>query len=166
MTDAEVRLAEVSDDASFARDFFARYVQGHEIADYERLLAQAGLLLRKSREGRAWIGEIRLDERGSALRVASQVPFETPAYEAGLDVGDEIRELDGHRIRTYSDFSSVLSRRRPGDTIKVVFIDRSGRAKTAVLALQEDPTLELVPIESTGGSLATAQQQLRTRWLH
>ena len=165
MADAEARLAEVSDDASFARDFFARYIQGHEVADYERLLAQAGLVLRKVRLGQAWIGGIGLDERGNALRVVSQVPFETPAYDAGLDLGDEIRELDGRRIRSYSDFAGALSRRRPGDTIQVVFVDRSGRAKTAVLALQEDPALELVPIEFTGGSLTTAQEQFRTRWL-
>ena len=42
MADAEARLAEVSGDAAFARDFFARYIQGREVADYARLLAQAG----------------------------------------------------------------------------------------------------------------------------
>ena len=40
--DAEARLAEVSGDAAFARDFFARFVRGREIADYKTLLAHAG----------------------------------------------------------------------------------------------------------------------------
>lgn len=166
MADAEACLAEVSEDRAFARDFFARYIQGHEVADYPRLLAQAGLVLRRVRPGRAWIGQIGFDERGATLRVASQVPFGTPAYEAGLDVGDEIRELDGRRIRTYSDFAGVLSRHRPGDTIQLAFVDRSGRANTATLLLAEDPVLELVPFESTGGSLTATQEQFRTRWLH
>ena len=37
--DAEARLAEVSGDAAFARDFFSRYIQGREAADYPALLA-------------------------------------------------------------------------------------------------------------------------------
>ena len=112
------------------------------------------------------MGGLSLDERGGALRVVAQVPVETPAYNAGLELGDELRELDGQSIRTDSDVSGVLSRRRPGDTIQAVFIDRSGQPKTANLTLDEDPALELVPIEFTGGSLMTAQEEFRTRWLH
>jgi predicted metalloprotease with PDZ domain len=47
MADAEARLAEVSGDPAFARDFFARYIQGRERPDYERLLRSAGLVLRQ-----------------------------------------------------------------------------------------------------------------------
>jgi len=166
MSDAEARLAEVSQDEAFARSFFGRYIQGHEVPDYRQLLAQAGLVLRKARPGAAWMGEIRFDERGGTLRVASQVPPGTPAYDAGLDLGDAIRELDGVRIRTYSDLAGILSRRHPGDTIQLVFVDRSRRAKTVGLKLDEAPALDLVPVESTGASLTTSQEQFRMRWLH
>src|SRR6185436_2059996 len=40
-SDAEARLAEVSSDPAFARDFFSRYIQGREAADYPALLARA-----------------------------------------------------------------------------------------------------------------------------
>src|SRR6185295_1063369 len=53
--DAEARLAEVSGDASFARDFFARYIQGREAADYALLLRNAGFVVRKRDAGRAWL---------------------------------------------------------------------------------------------------------------
>ena len=46
IADAEATLAAVSGDPAFARDFFARYIQGHELADYRRLLIAAGLLVR------------------------------------------------------------------------------------------------------------------------
>jgi predicted metalloprotease with PDZ domain len=46
IADAEATLGVVSGDRAFARDFFARYIQGRELADYRRLLASAGLLVR------------------------------------------------------------------------------------------------------------------------
>src|SRR6185503_9711196 len=51
--DAEATLAEVSGDGAFARDFFARYIRGHEVADYLRLLGRAGFTVRKVNAGRA-----------------------------------------------------------------------------------------------------------------
>ena len=56
MADAEARLAEVSGDAKFARDFFARYIEGREVADYAALLSRAGLVLRKAERGTRVVG--------------------------------------------------------------------------------------------------------------
>ncbi|MGE0704921.1 MAG: M61 family metallopeptidase, partial [Vicinamibacterales bacterium] len=58
LADAEARLAETSGDASFAHDFFARFIEGRETADYVSLLARAGFVLRPRRPGRAWIGDL------------------------------------------------------------------------------------------------------------
>ena len=43
--DVTARLAAVSGDAAFAEEFINRYVAGHEVPDYERLLSRAGLAL-------------------------------------------------------------------------------------------------------------------------
>ena len=53
----------VSGDKAFAHDFFARYIQGHDVADYPRLLARAGFTVKKRNPGRAWLGDLRLDSR-------------------------------------------------------------------------------------------------------
>jgi predicted metalloprotease with PDZ domain len=134
LDDAMARLAEVSGDPAFARDFFARYVSGHEAADYERLLRLAGFVLRRANGGRASLGEIRLDERGSSVRVASPPFIGDPLYEAGLDLDDEIRELDGVTVRSYSDVARVLDRHRPGDRITIGFVNRLGRGIKQSLA--------------------------------
>src|SRR5439155_12191098 len=73
MVDAEATLAEVGGDPLFARDFFARYIQGHDVADYARLLGRAGVALRPARPGAAWLGDLRLDARGGSARVAMLV---------------------------------------------------------------------------------------------
>ena len=42
IADAKAVLAAVAGDAAFADDFFARYIQGHEVVNYARLLARRG----------------------------------------------------------------------------------------------------------------------------
>ena len=46
LADLKATLADVSGDATFATQFFARYVEGHDVVDYASLLSRAGLLLR------------------------------------------------------------------------------------------------------------------------
>jgi S1-C subfamily serine protease len=112
------------------------------------------------------VGEVRFDDRSGTVRVASAPPFDSPIYAAGLDLGDEIREVDGTRIRSVADVTTVLARRRPGNRIAVVFADRSGRQRTSSITLSEDPAFELVPVERAGGALTTAQRTFRERWVN
>ena len=165
LADAEARLAEVSGDQAFARDFFARYIEGHDAADYERLLARAGLVLRKQHPGRAWWGDVRLETRSASVRVGEPPAPDWPAYAAGLDIGDEVRQLDRTRIGSPSDVTAVLQRHRPGDRLAIVFADRAGGARNGTVVLAEDPGVELVAVEAAGGVLSAAQRAFRERWL-
>jgi predicted metalloprotease with PDZ domain len=70
--DAEATLAAVSGDAPFARDFFARYIQGRELADYRNLLAPAGLLVRPEARGRVEV--VPVESTGLSL-TSSQRQF-------------------------------------------------------------------------------------------
>jgi predicted metalloprotease with PDZ domain len=166
MADAVARLAEVSGDPAFAGDFFARFIRGRELADYSALVQRAGIVLRKRNPGRAWIGEVRFDDRSGTVRLASAPPFGSPIYAAGLDVDDEIRQIDGTRMRSFADLTTVLGRRQPGDRIAVVFADRSGRQRTSSITLAEDPAFELVPVERAGGALTPAQRTFREGWVN
>jgi predicted metalloprotease with PDZ domain len=164
--DAELRLAEVSGDPRFARDFFARYIEGHEAADYAKLLARAGLVLRRRNPGRAWWGDIALDARSGVVRVGSRPIMGTPVYAAGLDLDDQISALDGRRVLSPQEVGQALERHRPGDTIVVAFVDRAGVAKTTRVTLGQDPHLELILIESAGGVLSPDQRRFRESWLN
>jgi predicted metalloprotease with PDZ domain len=159
IADAEATLAEVSGDRAFAHDFFARYVQGHEVADYSRLLARAGFEVRKRNPGRAWLGDVRLDSR-NGVRVGTLVAPTWPIYSAGVDQDDELLQVDGRRIANDGDVSSALQRHKPGDRVMVAFKDRTGVAKTATITLAEDPHLEVVASDPT-----PAQRTFREKWL-
>jgi predicted metalloprotease with PDZ domain len=161
--DAEATLAEVSGDRAFARDFFAKYVHGHDVADYARLLARAGFVVRKRNAGRAWLGDLSLEFRPEA-KVKSLVAPAWPIYAAGIDQDDELRQIDGHRISSDADLAAALARHKPGDAATIVYVDRTGAAKTATIRLAEDPHVEVVPVESSG-AIDRAQQAFRDRWL-
>ena len=113
IADAEATLAAVSGDTAFARDFFARYIQGHEVADYARLLARAGFTMRKRNPGRAWLGDLRLESR-DGWRVAALVPPTWPIYAAGIDEDDELQQVDGQRIAGAATSRTLMQRAQAG----------------------------------------------------
>ena len=163
--DAEARLAEVSGDALFAKTFFSRFIRGRDAADYATLLARAGFAVRPRSPGRAWWGDFRLEPRGGGLIIASLVAAASPAYAAGLDQDDELRQVDDDRVRSQEDVVAIVQRHRPGDRLRVRYVDRSGAEKTTTVSLAADPHLEVVPIESTGAVMTPAQRAFREHWL-
>ena len=165
IADAEARLAEVSGDRAFARNFFARYIQGHDVADYGRLLGRAGFTLRKRNAGVAWWGDVRLELRGSAAHISALVPANSPAYAAGLEQDDEVQQVDGMKIAAVLDLQAVVRRHKPGDRVDVVYVDRTGTAKTTSVTLAEDPHQDVVAVEASGGALTPQQQAFRAAWL-
>jgi predicted metalloprotease with PDZ domain len=159
--DVEATLAEVAGDATFARDFFGRYIQGHDVADYARLLAPAGFTVKKRNSGRAWLGDVRFESR-NGVRVSRLVAPTWPLYAAGIDEGDLLLEMDGRRVAAESDVAATLQRHKPGDMITVAFTDRSGAAKSGRVTLAEDPHIDVV---SNDANLTPAQKAFRERWL-
>jgi len=165
LADAEETLAGVSGDRAFAREFFAKYIEGRDVADYERLLGRAGVTLRRRNAGRGWLGDVKYETRNGA-RVASIVSPSWPVYATGLEQDDEVTEIDGRPIRSENDAAAALQRHRPGDRVQVVFVDRTRLTRRPTVTLAEDPHLEAVPIEAAGGTMTSAQRAFRDRWLH
>ena len=163
--DAEARLAEVSRDRVFARDFFDRYIRGRDIADYAGLLQRAGFVVRKREPGRAWWGDVRLESRAEGARVEAVVSPDWPAYAAGVDQDDTLQQVAGERVASAEAVSTVLARHRPGERVSIAYLDRTGASKTASVRLAENPHVEVVALETTGASLTLAQRAFRDRWL-
>jgi predicted metalloprotease with PDZ domain len=165
MDEARQMLGKVSGDQAFADDFFARYVAGHEVADYKKLVEAAGLVLRPARADQAWIGNLRLDFTNDGATIAAVAPTGSPAYRAGLDQDDTITSIDGRRLDSEQTLESVLAAHKPGDRVSATFVRRDGRQATTTITLAADPRVELVPVEQEGGQLTAAQQAFRKAWL-
>ena len=162
--DVRTTLGEIADDQSFADDFFRRYIQGHDVVDYESLLARAGLLWRRIRPGGASIGLVRLQDGPAGARLVSATPMGSPLYVAGLDRDDIIIALGDMAVRDASGMVRALEREKPGRRLPITF-ERNGQRQTATITLDEDPRRELVPVENTGATLTDAQRRFREAWL-
>ena len=165
MADVRARLEEVSKDKAFADDFMRRYIEGTEHVDYAPILFRAGFVLRKQNPGKATLGPVRLDKRGNVLRVVSPTLIGSPAYAAGLDLDDELMSVAGTPIGSQDDLSKAIENRKPGDQVELVFRRRLQEVHTKV-QLVEDPRLEMVPVEKTGGTFTDEQKRFRDAWLN
>jgi len=164
LRDARDRLAEVSGSRAFANEFFDNYIEGRGVVDYATLVGRAGLVLRPRNPGTAWMGPFGADSGPEGLTLTSLVPPGSPAYAAGLEIDDVIRTLDGETTTSTARIAEVLKRHKPGDQIAVEFL-RRGAPVRATITLGEDPSLELVTLESVGGTPTAAQRGFRAAWL-
>ena len=154
-------LGEAAGDHAFADDFFARFIEGHEVVDYAELLASAGVILRPRSPGAAWLGDVSF---GPGLQVSRPTPYGSPLHLAGIDRDDMVQTLDGERVSSVAELARILDTKRPGDTVAVEFLHR-GRPVRSTVTLAEDPHIELVTVESTGATLTPEQRVLREAWL-
>jgi predicted metalloprotease with PDZ domain len=159
-------LAKISGDRGFANDFFSKFVEGREVVDYGRLLGRAGLIMRKRAAGRAFVGQVSLTPGGSSLKVNGLVPWESALYKAGVAQDDQLVSLDGTALTSMANYEEALGRHKPGDRVPLRFVRRSGETVNATLVLDEDPRVEVVPVEKTGGTLTDDQKRFRESWLN
>jgi predicted metalloprotease with PDZ domain len=114
--------------------------------------------------GDVWLlqipGGLLVGESAAGRRVP--VPFNTPAYDAGLDSGDVVIAIDG-RPATMAAWSA-LSDRAPGQRVAVRIRRRDGRVVNATATLAADPSLQIVDLERGGGTLTPAQRAFRDAW--
>jgi predicted metalloprotease with PDZ domain len=164
--DVKHTLAKVAGDGGFADDFFARFIQGHEVVDYARLFARAGFIARKRTAGRAWFaGSETLSFSSAGGHVAAVVDLESALYKAGVEQDDLIASLDGTPLASQEALESVLRRHKPRDTVPMRVVHRGGEAVNTTITFEENPRIEIVPIERAGGTLSPEQKQFREAWL-
>ncbi len=157
--DAEVVLGRIAGDPAFAREFFARYIDGREVVDYARLLAAAGIVMRPAAPGRASLGAAPL---GGGMRVVRATAYGSPLHEAGLDRGDVLTSFDGRRLTSASDLRRLVASKQPGDRVSLGF-RRQGRDLETNVTLAADARIDILPVESS--RLSRAQQAFRRAWL-
>lgn len=147
---------------AFAEDFFRRYIHGIEKNDYVKLLANAGLELRKANPGMASIGNFRLNvnpENGK-FRVSSATLKGTSSYEAGIEQGDYILKVGDQKLSDSVKLNDILRKYKPGQSISIVF-ESKGQVKNSTVNLKESETLELVEMSNS----SRKQIEFRNNWL-
>jgi predicted metalloprotease with PDZ domain len=157
LADARDRLAEISD-REFANTFFSKYIEGREMPDYARLLASAGVSVRKRNPRAAWTG-VSIDGAGRVGALQGLVAWGSPAFQAGLESGDVVMSVNGQPFS-----AGALENHAPGDSVRLSVQRVSGATQTVTLTFAEDPTPQAVLIERAGGTLGAAEKRFREAW--
>ncbi|MDB5210993.1 MAG: peptidase domain protein, partial [Sediminibacterium sp.] len=166
-------LASISD-AKFAAEFFGKYVNGHEQIDYASLFAKAGYDIKNPNTGKPTMGIFNgggFGGRGAGgaattperLIISSNTIKGTAAYEAGLDIGDEVLKLDNTEVKTQADVAAFVNGKKPGDEISVTYKHRNVDRKTK-LVLKEQTGVTLVPFETSGKTVTDDMKRIRDSW--
>jgi len=171
--DLRNHLATLTGNRKFADDFFDKYVEGRDAPDYARLLELAGYTLEMAPAGRGWLGTVLVTETANGLAVGlggeffpggpprpSPVPFNTPLYDAGIDIGDTIKTIDGQPA-TSSGWTAIANK-KPGDQVTLTVMRRGGELLTRTITLKQDPTARQVV---SMPNLSPAQKAFRDAWL-
>lgn len=129
-------------------DFFSKYVRGEAEIDFTGILNGVGLELEVDPSGanRAYIGA-DLSEDSTGLKIRA-IPADTPAYEQGLNTGDQIVAIDGHRASN-AFLSSYLGEKKPNDTVRLT-IFRFDRLREINFTLGANPrrNMSIKPVDN------------------
>lgn len=147
-------------------EFFAKYVRGKDELNYNASLEAVGLRLETSALGptgqpaeRVYFGaDVRQDnDRVMVTRVYAG----SPAYEQGLNTGDQIVALDNARV-TRDFLNARIAEKKPGDLINLT-IFRFDELSTLLIKLggRADGTYRIVPLPTQ----TEAQRRMLRSWL-
>ena len=122
-------------------DFFSKYVRGTADLDVDTIVNALGLKFTAAAPNskRAYFGA-DLGEDNGRLTVRS-VSAGTPAYEQGINSGDQIVAIDGYRANQ-TFLTSYLGERKPGDTVKLT-IFRFDKMRDMPITLGSDMRTDL-----------------------
>lgn len=117
-------------------DFFTRYVRGEAEIDFNSIVGGIGLELAATERNktRAYLGADTTEENGR-LTIRS-IAANTPAYEQGLNTGDQIVAIDGYRA-TQTFMQSYLGEKKPNDKVKLTLF-RFDKMREVMFALGTD----------------------------
>ncbi|HEX2781197.1 MAG TPA: PDZ domain-containing protein, partial [Gemmatimonadaceae bacterium] len=160
--DLRVALGSFTRDTAFANDFFRRYVEGREVADYARLLAPAGFLLAADTVVRPSLGA-SLDDDTTGVFV-NWSSSSGSAYAAGIGSGDIIYSVGGEATTTAAALRAAVARHRVGETVQVDVRQR-GLRHTIPMTLRGQPSLSIVTCESAGRPVTDEIRKFREAWL-
>ncbi|WP_165075519.1 M61 family metallopeptidase [Paludisphaera rhizosphaerae] len=153
-------------------DFFRRALRSTDELDYAEACSWLGLRFSKDRPAKndkdkkdddkgakAWLGLTTKNEEGRLM--VSQIKRDTPGFEAGFNVGDEILGIGEDRIPA-GQWNKRIETFKPGDKVSVLIARRDRFQRLEVAFGQEPPrdwTLELLP------DADDAQKAHRKSWL-
>ena len=140
--------------------FFRDHIYGTEPIAYENYLAYAGMEAVRTDGHRRQHGFTGATfEKVNSRYKVTKVDRDSPSWRAGLNVGDEVLELNGEPA---DDLPSLLDNMMPGDEAAFI-VKRMGQRYIVEMTTSEDPSvsLQLQPVEKP----ASSQKKVHEVWM-
>jgi predicted metalloprotease with PDZ domain len=159
------KACELMASSSF-EEFFTKYVRGREELDYNSALSVAGLQLETATASEAVKpGEKVFFGADTAWEdnrlIVRRVYAGSPAYEQGLNTGDQIVALNNMRV-TKEFFDARMSEKKPGDLINLTIFRFDDLSTLLIkLGVRTDGTYRIVPMTNQ----TEEQKQVYRAWL-
>jgi predicted metalloprotease with PDZ domain len=137
--------------------FFQKYIFGTETIPYNEYFASVGMTMidKNASTNNPYLGA---DFRGSAK--ITSVQRNSPAYNEGLNYGDEILSIDGAKVE---DVAKFIQTKKAGDVLEIK-VKRDGLEKSFKITLTRNPKKEYA-LEPVAGA-SPEQLSLYKKWLY
>jgi len=143
-------------------EFFSKYVRGKEELDYNAALEAAGLKLDVSAaaDAKVYFGaDVAQDDDRLIVR---RVYAGSPAYEQGLNAGDQIVALDNMRV-TRDFFNARMAEKKPGDLVNLTIFRFDNLSLLPIrLGDKREMSYRIVPVKGP----TALQKQIYANWLN
>jgi predicted metalloprotease with PDZ domain len=142
-------------------EFFSKYVRGKEELDYNAALAAAGLKLETSAaaNARVYFGADVAEDEGRLI--VRRVYAGSPAYDQGLNAGDQIVALDNMRVSRDS-FNARMAEKKPGDLVNLTIFRFDDLSSLLIrLSDKREMSYRIVPLAAP----TPVQKQIYRSWL-
>ena len=89
-----------------------------------------------------------------------------PAFQIGRIVFNEITKgAILAALKLMRPWDAALTGHKAGDRVPMRFVRRSGEVVDTTITFDEDPRVEVVLVEKSGGTLTDDQRRFRDAWL-
>ncbi len=142
-------------------EFFSKYVHGKEELDYNAALEAAGLKLETSAaaNARVYFGADVAEEEGRLM--VRRVYAGSPAYDQGLNAGDQIVAMDNMRA-TKEFFNARMAEKKPGELVNLTIFRFDDLSSLLIkLSDKREMSYRIVPVAAP----TALQKQIYANWL-
>ena len=141
--------------AEIADKFFENYIYKSEMPKYTELFESVGLILKQDAEKVYFGASIKVND--SLLQITSNPKIDSPAYNANLNSGDQILNINGSPISTMQKWEGIIKESSPGTVLNITFMRDKKEAKTKV-TLSKDPTYTISINENADKKVVKARE--------
>lgn len=122
--------------ASFANEFFGKYIFDSQVPDYATLFKSMGVSFSNVAANNASLGGNLRNQR-AGWQLTSNAAVGSPLYEAGIEKEDVILSIGGEMLHNDTKMGALMAKYNPGQTVEVIYKKLWGDEKKTQVTLTE-----------------------------